>query len=327
MSPKVSIIVPVYKAEKTLRRCVDSLLVQDLDDFEVILVDDGSPDRCGEICEEYAQRDRRVKVIRQKNRGVAAARQAGLEAAQGEFTIHADPDDWVDQGMLSALFRKAKETEADMVICDYWLNTYQGQQRVVQRLSSLEHFEVIRDLFGSLMGSTWNKLVRRECYERYGIRFPEGISYCEDLYVCVALLSNPLRVAYLPEAFYHYERPLNTSSLSRNYTDKSYRQDLRLNTLFHDLLKDTPVGPFVDEKRRYDTMSNAFFNGYGYFSASVFRHTFSSSLPLVWRSCHPLPERILLSLSCLGAYPVARGFVELAMKVKHMIARSSKSSN
>lgn len=243
------------------------------------------------------------------------------------YTIHADPDDWVDPGMLSALYRKAEEENTDMVICDYWLNTYQGQKRVTQRPSSLDHFMVIRDLFGPLMGSTWNKLVRRACYERYGVRFPEDISYCEDLYVSVALLRNPLRVAYLPEAFYHYERPLNTHSLSRNYTDKSYRQDLRLNALFHDLLKDTPVGSFVDEKRQYDTLANAFFNGYGYFSASVFRHTFSSSLPLVWRSCHPLPERILLSLSCLGAYPVARGFVELAMKVKHMIARSSKSSN
>ncbi|MDD5862188.1 MAG: glycosyltransferase [Prevotella sp.] len=324
MSPKISIIVPIYRAEKTLRRCVDSLLQQDLEDFEVVLVDDGSPDRCGEICDDYAQKDRRVKVIHQENGGVAAARQAGIDAAQGEYTIHADPDDWVDPGMLSALYRKAEEENTDMVICDYWLNTYQGQKRVTQRPSSLEHFEVIRDLFGSLMGSTWNKLVRRECYERYGIRFPEGISYCEDLYVCVALLSNPLRVAYLPEAFYHYERPLNTSSLSRNYTDKSYRQDLRLNTLFHDLLKDTPVGPFVDEKRRYDTMSNAFFNGYGYFSAGSFRRTFSSVLPLVWRGNHSLPERILLTLACLGAYPVARGFVEMAMKMKHLIARKKR---
>ena len=156
---RVSVIVPIYKAEKTIRRCVNSLLSQDFDGFEVLLIDDGSPDECPAICDEFARKDERIRVIHQKNGGVAWARQVGMDAALGEYTIHADPDDWADQGMLSALYAKAKGTNADMVICDYWENTYKGQKRIVQKPSSLNHNDVLRDLFTYLHGSTCQERV------------------------------------------------------------------------------------------------------------------------------------------------------------------------
>ena len=123
MPPSISIIVPVYKAEPYLHRCVDSLLAQTFTDFEVLLIDDGSPDRSGEICDDYARKDARVRVFHQENGGVSVARQRGLDEALGEYTIHADPDDWVEPDMLEALYRKAKEDDADMVICDF-VNEY-----------------------------------------------------------------------------------------------------------------------------------------------------------------------------------------------------------
>ena len=118
-APKISVIVPVYKAEDYLHRCVDSILVQTFTDFELILVDDGSPDGSGVLCDKYAQIDKRVKVIHKENGGVASARQCGIDNACSEYTIHADPDDWVEPNMLEELYNKAKESKADMVICDF----------------------------------------------------------------------------------------------------------------------------------------------------------------------------------------------------------------
>ena len=127
-SPAISVIVPIYNAEKTLRKCVDSLLAQTFQDYEILLIDDGSPDQCGAICDEYAKLDSRVRVIHQENQGVSAARQCGMDNAQGEYTIHADPDDWVEPEMLEELYKKAKEDDAYMVICDFYENTYKGQK-------------------------------------------------------------------------------------------------------------------------------------------------------------------------------------------------------
>lgn len=118
--PKISIIVPVYKAEKYLNRCVDSILAQTFTDFELLLIDDGSPDKSGEICDEYARKDSRVRVIHKENGGVSSARQRGLDESIGEYTIHADPDDWVEPTMLEELYNKANKEDADMVICDFF---------------------------------------------------------------------------------------------------------------------------------------------------------------------------------------------------------------
>ena len=116
----VSIIVPVYKAEKYIHQCIDSLLAQTYRNIEVILVDDGSPDNCGKICDEYAAKDCRVKVIHQQNGGVSVARQTGIDHATGEYSIHADPDDWVEPNMIEELVTKAVADNADMVICDFY---------------------------------------------------------------------------------------------------------------------------------------------------------------------------------------------------------------
>ncbi len=102
--PAVSVIVPVYKAENYLCHCVDSLLAQTFPDFEILLIDDGSPDHSGDICDEYARKDSRVRVFHKENEGVSSTRQCGIDNAKGEYTIHADPDDWVEPDMLDELY-------------------------------------------------------------------------------------------------------------------------------------------------------------------------------------------------------------------------------
>ena len=219
--PAISVIVPVYKAEKYLHRCVDSLLAQTFSDFEVLLVDDGSPDRSGEICDEYAKKDSRVRVFHKENGGVSSARQCGIDNAQGEYTIHADPDDWVEPEMLEALYKKAKEDNADMVICDFYEEHKCGTKYIKQEPSSLNHEVVLRELFQQLHGSCCNKLVRRACYNNI-IQFNQNLSFCEDLCFNTLLLSLNIKVAYVPRAFYYYVQDINTQSLTRISPPEQY---------------------------------------------------------------------------------------------------------
>ena len=240
-TPKISVIVPVYKAEAYLHRCVDSLLAQTFQDFEILLIDDGSPDRSGEICDEYARKDKRVRVFHKENGGVSPARQCGMDNAVGEYTIHADPDDWVEPTMLEELYKKAKEENADMVICDFYEEREGKTIYVRQQPSSLNHETVLCELFQHLHGSCWNKLVRRTCYNKCGVTFPLELSYCEDLYVNSCLLSHNIKIAYLPKAFYHYDKCINLDSLVNRPWEIILQQE---GILYRLLEKELPVDFF-----------------------------------------------------------------------------------
>lgn len=231
MQPKISIIVPIYKAEKYLHRCVDSILAQTFTNFEVLLVDDGSPDKSGEMCEEYAKKDSRVRVYHKENGGVSSARQFGLDHARGEYTIHADPDDWVEASMLEELYSKASEDNSDMVICDYYLYKRQKTIYVSQVPASTEHDSLLRQyLRQELHGSLWNKLVRRSLYSAYSIHFPKDIIRWEDLYIVGNVLLYPVKVSYLSKAFYHYDVSINDNSIVRKTTEAGlYSQILFVN--------------------------------------------------------------------------------------------------
>ena len=205
-------------AENTLKRCIDSVLAQTFTNFEVLLIDDGSPDRSGEMCDEYAQKDSRIRVFHKQNGGVASARQLGMDEAKGEYVIHADPDDYVEPEMLHELYSCAVNNHADIVICDYYINYPDHQQLVRQQPSSLDHVSVLNELFQQLHGSCCNKLVKRSCYMKYGITFPKNVSYCEDVSFWVMLLKNPVNIAYVPMAFYHYVQ--NNSSIVHSYMNK-----------------------------------------------------------------------------------------------------------
>ena len=235
-NPKISIIVPVYKAEKYLCKCVDSLLAQTFTDFEVLLIDDGSPDDSGKICDEYSIKDRRIRVFHKENEGVASARQMGIDNAKGEYTIHVDPDDWVEPEMLKDLYSNAIEEDADMVICDYFSNTGKKQKYVQQKPSDLNHEIVLRDLFQHLHGSCWNKLVKRFCFSRYSVKYIANIDRREDLLVNLQLLLNPIKIAYVNQAYYHYEQEVNENTLSRQFRFIDYQRNERCNELIKNLL-------------------------------------------------------------------------------------------
>lgn len=144
-NPKISVIVAVYKAEAYLHRCVDSLLAQTFQDFEILLIDDGSPDHSGKICDDYANQDARIRVFHKENGGVGSARQCGIDHVRGEYTTHVDPDDWVEPTMLEEMYAKAKEDDADMVLADWYLEYVDDTKYVNQQPSSLDVKTVLSD--------------------------------------------------------------------------------------------------------------------------------------------------------------------------------------
>lgn len=186
MRPMVSIIVPIYNAEQYLRRCVDSILNQEYTDFELLLVNDGSTDASGDICEEYGDRDPRVIVIQKENTGVSDSRNRALDRARGKYLQFLDSDDWITQDATRLFVRAAEEYGCDMVISDFY--------RVVgERLSPKGDIEeegvLTREEFAAHMmenpadfyyGVLWNKLYRRDIVEEHKLRMDTDISWCED---------------------------------------------------------------------------------------------------------------------------------------------------
>ena len=215
--PKVSIVVPVYNAEKYLSKCLDSIIAQTYTYWEAILVDDGSPDNCGKICDEYASKDNRFKVIHQPNGGVSVARQTGLDNATGDYIIHCDPDDWIEPTMLEEMLNYSISQDADMVICDIIEEQASGPRYFSQ------HFDIpisAKDVQGLIInnwifGSLWNKLVKASCIKKTTFS-PSNISYCEDTLFNVKVLNQDIKVVHLAKAFYHYNQT-NTGSICHSY--------------------------------------------------------------------------------------------------------------
>ena len=236
---KASMVVAVYNAEPYINRCLESILSQNFNDYEVILVDDGSTDSSAKICDEYAEKYDFFRTIHKNNGGVSSARQTGLDNAKGEYVIHIDPDDWIEKNLLRTMYEKALTENADMVICDFIVEEKGKKYYSKQEPTDLDHFTVLNDLFMNLHGSCCNKLIRRELFTEYNIRFRMDLSYCEDLFLNACVLKNPVRVAYVNEALYHYDRIVNSNSLVNKYTKKTYEEDRRLLEIFIEEFSDT----------------------------------------------------------------------------------------
>ena len=236
--PLISIVVAVYNAEGYLAKALNSILNQTLTNLEVIIIDDGSTDASGVLCDEFAAHDKRITVCHTDNRGVSAARQLGVLKAKGDYVIHVDPDDWIENTMLHDLFESAVEQSADMVICDYYVEGSGHTQYVSQEPTSLIHDIVLTDLFKHLHGSLCNKLIKRSCLSDYNIRFDTTFSLSEDLYYNASLLKNDIKIAYVNKAYYHYVQHINPNSLS-SPQNGSFEYDLFLLNAFTNLLSGT----------------------------------------------------------------------------------------
>lgn len=227
--PFLSVVIPVYKVELYLRECLDSVLQQGGVDLEVILVDDGSPDGCPAICDEYAAKDSRVRVLHKQNGGLAAARKSGVHLATGRYIGFVDGDDWIEPTMYATLCGEAEETGADMVGCNFFLSFPDRQvARKQQATSGRYDEERLRDDLRKIMlkrgrhgeyglfPSVWCKVFERELLERTLADVPDRVHYGEDLACTIPFLMRATKVSLLDDPLYHYRQHSGQSVQDRS---------------------------------------------------------------------------------------------------------------
>ena len=271
--PTISVIVPVYKVEKYLHRCVDSILAQTFTDFELILVDDGSPDGCPQICDEYAEKDPRIKVIHQKNGGLSAARNAGLdrifENSDSEWVAFIDSDDWVHPEYLERLLFAAKESRTETAVCGFEIThgenpEIKGEDLDVQVMSTEELY--VEHTIPAIVA--WGKIYRKECFEK--LRYPVGKQH-EDEFTTHKALFMFEQTAYIAAPLYAYfyneEGIMNTSGIIKRLDgtdaieeqvaffqekglDKAYKKALERLASSHCILYGMAKEKNLDEERK-----------------------------------------------------------------------------
>lgn len=220
--PALSVIVPIYKAEKYLSRCIDSILAQTFKNFELLLIDDGSPDKSGSICDAYAQQDSRIRVFHQPNRGVSSSRNLGIEQARAEWITFIDSDDWVEIDFLEQF--RLEETNPDTFVLQGFTHNYEQQPEKDFRfayykgctfpLSSSN--DVVR--YNLLQnGYPFAKLYHREKLQQHHIRFNTAISIHEDHAFVWDYLCQTIRIRLVQSASYHYEKKVGDSLSNKSY--------------------------------------------------------------------------------------------------------------
>lgn len=198
--PSLSIVIPVFNVEKYLRQCVNSVLNQTMQDIEIILIDDGSTDKSGEICDEYARKDKRVRVIHKSNEGLSCARNDGIDASTAQYIMFVDSDDWVDSDYCELPFKTAIKHNADLVFFRYSSSSQlSGQEPVEPTYFSRIH--AIRFIYQNHAGMAWNKLYHRSMFQN--TRFMAG-KYYEDGPFGIEILENASNIYYIDKSLYHH---------------------------------------------------------------------------------------------------------------------------
>lgn len=215
---KVSVIVPIYNVEPYLKKAVDSLLAQTLDCIEIILVDDGSPDGCGRIMDDYERQYEHIVTVHKPNGGLSDARNAGLAVARGKYIGFVDPDDYVEPDMYERLYLSAEKYHTDLVFCGYeevFSLTLIEQRDVPLPECAKAELAIERFIMGGYGAYAWNKLYSRKLIEAYGLRFPVGIHLVEDCVFLCHYLQHVKTVSNIKGSYYHYIR--NPNSLCAKY--------------------------------------------------------------------------------------------------------------
>ncbi len=229
--PLITVIVPIYNSIVYLSQCIDSILTQSYKCLEIILVDDGSTDGSGELCDKYADENSAVIVIHQKNKGLVAARKSGLEAAKGDYIGFVDSDDYIDSIMFERLYEEIGS--ADMIHSGFYENESLNRppcNKTIE-LDKYSRNNLIEELltqgdFGNITPSIWSKLFKRQAIKKIYSKVPDEQSYGEDLLCLVGVYSECSQIKILPEAFYHYS--VRRDSMSHNFEDKRMLQEIGL---------------------------------------------------------------------------------------------------
>lgn len=212
----ISVIVPIYNVEKYLSRCIDSILNQSFTDLEIILVDDGSTDNCGKICDKYKLIDDRIKVIHKKNGGLSDARNAGITVAKGKYLMFVDSDDFIDNDMCKILLDKMEKYKVDIVSCNFFFNYSNGIRKInnqsIKTLTVLNNLETVKAYFCNYsvdLNVVWNKLYKKELFTKYNIIFPKDYIH-EDNFIIYKLYYYAKKICIINDILYFYEQRDNS---------------------------------------------------------------------------------------------------------------------
>ena len=217
---KISVIVPIYNVEKFLPQCLDSLLTQTLTELEIICVNDGSPDNCSKILDDYIKKDNRIIVINKKNEGVSVARNTGIKYASGEYISFVDPDDWVEADFYQNLYKVAKESQADIVgmgFCSVKNNkkkTLHSVKEIKTASTPEEKFKIFKMPSNNYV---WNKIYKKDMIIKNELFFPIGMCYEDIIWSSQAMEFSNLAVM-IPSVGYNY-RHNNNSIVNTTYSD------------------------------------------------------------------------------------------------------------
>lgn len=248
---KVSVIIPVYNTQKYLDRCMESLTNQTMKDIELIIVDDGSKAECARLCDEWGEKDSRIKVIHKKNQGLGFARNTGIECASGKYLAFVDSDDYVSLNMYQKLYERAKMQSADIVVGGYIKKYGNGDEKEFRYEgipSVLADEQIISVLLANMLGappeyfsddyigmSVWKNLYAREIFEKYSVRFPSEREYIsEDIIFHINYLKYAKCAAVITEPYYYYCQ--NGQSLTTTYREDRFEQILKLYLYENELL-------------------------------------------------------------------------------------------
>lgn len=245
-SPKISVIIPVYNCEDKIERCIESVTAQTFSDFELLIVDDGSTDGTGKLCDGYATNDNRINIFHCKNGGVSSARNFGLSKANGEYIAFVDGDDFVDVDFLDSLYSCIEKEKADMAFCNYYSLKETDKNIVSHGFSGgeiLEGTEIANVLYKNIaIGKTdgyfslWNKLFKREIIEKNGITFNKDMSFGEDMLFIIDYLRYVNKIVFTEKPLYYYE--MTDGGLFLRYS-RSFATDIEK---CYDKLKETTNG-------------------------------------------------------------------------------------
>jgi glycosyltransferase involved in cell wall biosynthesis len=240
MQPKISVVIPVYNVEKYLQRCVESILNQTFQDFEIILVNDGSKDHSGAICDEYAKKDNRIKVIHKKNARVSAARNDGIKMAKGKYISFIDSDDWIEPDMYQNMIQKAEELYLDIIMCDYKKKSkdYEEKRSQLIRAGYYSKDQIKNELFPCLIMfehleypptiSNWVCLFNLNFIKTNHLYYDEEIHYDEDSIFGSKVMFNASSFYYL-KGHHYYNYFYNPNSTTNTYNENRWNSFLKIN--------------------------------------------------------------------------------------------------
>lgn len=235
--PLISIIVPVYNVENYLSHCLDSVLSQTFRDIEVLLIDDGSTDNSGKICDQYASKDTRIRVFHKEKGGVSSARNMGLDMAIGEWITFVDADDWIDINMYEMLYNEALKSQSDIVLCDFYLYYSKNKKTLCSAISTDDTKDNILRNYILSFTALWNMLVHRSLYDKNFLRIPLDLINCEDFWLTVQLCYYASKISSVHVPLYYYNRA-NVNSILNNFniykSESEYRAYLGIISFFKD---------------------------------------------------------------------------------------------